>query len=420
MFGLIVAIPVACLAIGICLVAKKTRIEAGKLLISFAVLALMAIFGFLAAALIAFSSAGADFYIAALAIFLALSAGLILYLLWSAKRRRSVIAAVVCGVVLCAAATGGVYLYRTYIENIPTLEEGGDLLARYAPYAENSETAELDEESELKLSSDIPRMDGATALYPIYAAFAKAVYPKELIDDVGEAAVNEYLMCSTTTGAYRNIVTGDADIIFAAAPSDEQRDYAEENGVELVYTPIGKEAFVFFVNAQNPIENITVDEIRGIYGGEITEWEQLGARGMGEIRAFQRDEGSGSQSALIRLMQDKPLIEPPQADVIAGMGGIISKTADYKNYKNAIGFSFRFYSTEMVENNSIKLLSVDGVYPDIRNIESGAYPLTSEFYAVVRKDGSENVKLLLDWITGEQGRELIERAGYTPIARAAN
>ena len=86
MFGLIVAIPVACLAIGICLVAKKTRIEAGKLLISFAVLALMAIFGFLAAALIAFSSAGADFYIAALAIFLALSAGLILYLLWSAKR----------------------------------------------------------------------------------------------------------------------------------------------------------------------------------------------------------------------------------------------------------------------------------------------------------------------------------------------
>ena len=291
------------------------------------------------------------------------------------------------------------------------------MLVRYAPYAENSETAELDEESELKLSSDIPRMDGATALYPIYAAFAKAVYPKELIDDVGEAAaVNEYLMCSTTTGAYRNIVTGDADIIFAAAPSDEQRAYAEENGVELVYTPIGREAFVFFVNGQNPIENITVDEIRGIYGGEITEWEQLGVRGMGEIRAFQRDEGSGSQSALIRLMRDKPLTEPPKADVIAGMGGIISKTADYKNYKNAIGFSFRFYSTEMVENDSIKLLSVDGVYPDIRNIESGAYPLTSEFYAVVRKDGSENVKLLLDWITGEQGRELIERAGYTPIA----
>lgn len=417
MFWAIVAIPVACLAIGIFLIAKKIWIKTGKLLISFAVLALAATFGFLAAAPIAFSSADADFYIAALAIFLVLSVGLIFYLLWSDKRRRAAIAAVVCGIALCAAATGGVYLYRTYIENIPTLEEDGDLLARYAPYAENSETAELDEESELKLSSDIPRIDGATALYPIYAAFAKAVYPKELIDDVGEAAaVNEYLMCSTTTGAYRNIVTGDADIIFAAAPSDEQRAYAEENGVELVYTPIGREAFVFFVNGQNPIENITVDEIRGIYGGEITEWEQLGVRGMGEIRAFQRDEGSGSQSALIRLMRDKPLTEPPKADVIAGMGGIISKTADYKNYKNAIGFSFRFYSTEMVENDSIKLLSVDGVYPDIRNIESGAYPLTSEFYAVVRKDGPENASMLLDWITGEQGRELIERAGYTPIA----
>ena len=63
--------------------------------------------------------------------------------------------------------------------------------------------------------------------------------------------------------------------------------------MEFEFTPIGKEAFVFFVNAKNPIEDITVEQIRKIYAGEITRWEELGVKGMGKIRAFQRSEGSG-------------------------------------------------------------------------------------------------------------------------------
>ena len=133
------------------------------------------------------------------------------------------------------------------------------------------------------------------------------------------------------------------------------------------------------------------------------------------FRAFQRDEDSGSQSALIRLMGGVPLAEPPMEDVVDGMAGIISRTADYKNYKNAIGYSFRFYSTEMIKNGRIKLLSVDGVPPTLENIENGTYPLTSEFYAVTRSDASENTKKMLSWITSPQGMSLVEKTGYIPI-----
>lgn len=97
--------------------------------------------------------------------------------------------------------------------------------------------------------------------FTIYSAFAKAVYPKCATDSIvyeksDKPYMNEntYLRCNKTSGAYENIVTGDADIIFVAAPSDEQRKFSEEKGVELVYTPIGKEAFVFLSTPKIPLK----------------------------------------------------------------------------------------------------------------------------------------------------------------------
>ena len=163
------------------------------------------------------------------------------------------------------------------------------------------------------------------------------------------------------------------------------------------------------------IEDITFEQIQQIYAGELTQWEALGVKGLGNVRAFQRDAGSGSQSTLVRLMGEKPLMTPPKADVVDGMGGIIEQTADYKNYKNAIGYSFRFYATQMVKNDQIKLLKINGVAPTMENIENGTYPLASHFYAVTRSDASENTKKLLEWILSAQGQELIERTGCTPL-----
>ncbi len=320
---------------------------------------------------------------------------------------------------LCIIVGCSFTAYQNHIDNIPTVSENDNLLWSYEPYAENSKAVTLDEESELLITKNLPVMDGATALYPIYSAFAKAVYPEEMLTEQNANSTHvdkdNYLKCSTTTNAYKNIVTGEADIIFAALPSEEQEQFAKENGVELVYTPIGKEAFVVFVNAENPIDDITFDEIQKIYSGEITKWSELGASKLGKIRAFQRDEGSGSQSTLEKIMGEKELMIPPKEDVVDGMGGIIERTADYKNFKNAIGYSFRFYSTEMVNNNHIKLLKVNGIYPSLENIENGTYPIASYFYAVTRSDADENTLKLLEWIKGEQGQKIIEMTGYTPL-----
>lgn len=399
------------------LIVPKTRYM-GKIMLTVGIVAFALILipgAFIGAV---FSSANALVVICA-PVLCAAIAVLLLGIIWGfiKKKRWYIPLAVV--LLLSALTLGVIYSHKAYINSIPTVGEGLSVLYDYTPYEYNSKTANLDKEASLLLSDNLPKMDGATALYPVYAAFAKAVYPENIFFDengnVENYRENEYVTCTTTSNAYGKIVTGEADIIFVAAPSKEQDQFAYDCGVELMYTPIGNEAFVFFVNSKNPVDNLTLEQVQKIYSGEITHWSAFGADSLGEIRAFQREEGSGSQSTLIKLMAGKSLAEPQKEDVVDGMGGIISRTADYKNYKNAIGYSFRFYSTEMVKNNKIKLLKINGIEPSLENIENGTYPIAGNFYAVTRSNPSENTTRLLEWIKGKEGQKLIEKTGYTPL-----
>ena len=345
-----------------------------------------------------------------------LAGGLVLWLLidllFHRFTKKRIVLWLVCAL-LVGGGIGGVEGYASYIRSI-TLKEQFDYRT-YLPFREDSLAEKLGEPAALRFSEsdDLPRMDGATALYPVYAAFCQAVYPPS----AAEENLNDVIACSTTTSAYRNIVDGCCDIIFVAGPSEEQETYAAEKGVDLVYTPIGREAFVFFVNPDNPVDGLTLDEIRGIYSGEIRNWEQLGVDGLGEILAYQRDEGSGSQTALKRfVMRDTTLMAAKKEEVIDGMGGIVEQVSAYQNHKNAIGYSFRFYCTALMKDFDVKLLEINGIAPTVENIENGTYPLASSFYAVTRSDADENTLALLDWICGEQGQALIEKTGYTPLA----
>lgn len=408
---------VCLLVLGIVCVKIEKAAVLGKVLIAIATACLLAFAALIAILMASFGSVNADVLSVFICIIAVLIMAAVIGMLWGfIKKKQFYIPVIVC-LVICIGSIIGINTHQAYVDSIPTVGENSNVLYDYSPFMEDGIVATLDEKSDLKIESDLPVMDGATALYPVYAAFAKAVYPKEVFtNEKGWMKYgNEYLYCSTTAHAYERIVTGEADIIFVASPSEEQAQVAENCGVELVFTPIGREAFVFFVNSKNPIENITLEDVQKIYSGELTEWSELGVNGFGKIKAFQREEGSGSQSTIEKLMAGKNLMVPPKEDVITGMGGIITKTADYRNYKNAIGYSFRFYSTEMVKNNMIKLLNINGIAPTLENIENGKYPIASEFYAVTRSDASENTLKLLEWVQGEQGQRLVELTGYTPL-----
>lgn len=300
--------------------------------------------------------------------------------------------------------------YQNYQRNIPTVANEFDEY-HYRPFS-TGYLATLNEPSTLQLTDNLPRLDGSTALYPLYSAFATEVYPKSLADDYEK--LDKTITLSKTDGAYQRLLNKDVDIIFVPEPSKEQLAKADELGVTFNLTPIGKEAFVFFVNSKNPVNELSTEQIRQIYTGNIKNWQEVGGKN-DNIRAFQRPENSGSQTALQKIMGDTPLMTAPREDVVEGMGGIINQVADYRNFDNALGFSFLFYSTRLVQQKEIKLLAINGVMPNHDNIRNNTYPFAYPFYAVTLGNDSDKVQKLIQWILSPQGQELVAKTGYVPI-----
>jgi len=314
-------------------------------------------------------------------------------------------------VLLFALFNGCVYLLVTarLSNNFSTTSQSKQIdVARYLPHEPSSDLARID--TDFTLEGELPILDGAAALVPVYAAIIDSVYPEGSVtfdggefDDSGYYGENfaddSRMQYNNTVRGYKAIVDGTTDILFCAAPSDEQVKYAEDKGVELVYVPVGLEAFVFFVNSSNPVDSLTTQQVRDIYGGVYRNWKDVGGANRA-INPVTRLKGSGSQSAMDAFMGDTPTV---RKSIFAVTGA-------------SIGFSFRFYMDGIVANDNVKMLSLNGVYPSAENIRNGSYPIIARFYAIYRADNdNENIPRLIDWLLTDDGQELIEKSGYVKI-----
>ena len=332
---------------------------------------------------------------------------LLLPLIWLKKRKKFLIIWCICAAVY-GAALGTNFGIIKYNKSITVNTSPNIDIHEYLPFEEDSKIVKTDSKT-LKLTENLPRIDGAAALFPVYSAFVNAVYPNttKLHDGIFEY--------NNTPDGYRLLAEKETDIFIGVYPSDEQRAYAEENQTTFEYTPIGTEAFVFFVHKDNPITNLTTEQIKDIYSGKITNWKDVGGKNE-KIAAFQRNEGSGSQSMLKRFMGDTPITDAPTEMVNDLMAGIIEQVADYKSKTNSIGFSFRYYVEGIIKNPDIKMISIDGAAPTSENIRNGSYPILTPIYAVTYKENQNgNVDKLLEWILSDEGQYIINESGYVGI-----
>ena len=265
----------------------------------------------------------------------------------------------------------------------------------YLPFA--SETKIVKKEA-TKLDGDLPRIDGAAALVPVFNSFVYSIYPESSVKyKNGDFTSDSALQYHNTRGAYKGIVDGDVDIIFCAKPNDEQVQYGLDKGVELELTPIGREAFVFLVNKNNPVDNLTMDQLRDIYTGKVTNWKEVGGANR-PINVVQRNKGSGSQTSLEKLFGDK---------IASNFFGPLGAS---------IGFSFRFYVEELTKHGHIKMLELNGVYPDKEHVKDNSYPIVSNFFAVTRKgETNPNVQKVLDFVLSPTGQSIIDEVGYVGL-----
>lgn len=274
------------------------------------------------------------------------------------------------------------------------------------PIIDPKEKKAIQNQEKIFSEEDYPRIDGSTATLPLAEAF-KA-------DFTGADIENVEVTHNKTHNAYVNLINEDTDLILVTYPSDDEQKLAEENNVELEIVPIVKEAFVFFVNKENPVDNLTLEQVQDIYSGKIKNWKEVGGDNE-QIIAYQRPENSGSQSGMISLvMQGKKMMEPVTETVAQDMADIVDVISDYSNGKTAIGYSYYYYATKMYTTDSMKLLSINGTAPTYDNIKTGLYNIQTAYYAVIRKDEPKdsNARKLLNAMKSERGQNVAKEAGY--------
>ena len=329
------------------------------------------------------------------------------------KRKKPYLITYAClflAVLVCCGVQWGIAEYERSI----TIDVAPNInMYEYLPFDENSKIVKIDSKT-LKFSEDdeLPRIDGASAAFPVYSAFIHAVYPNTKETELW-GNVFQY---NNTVGGYIELAKKNTDIFIGAYPSKDQITYAEKCNTEFVYTQIGWEAFVFFVHKDNPINSLTTEQIKGIYSGEITNWSQVGGSDE-EIIPFQRDNNSGSQSMMIRFMGDTPLMQA-ETKVIQGMGAVVEEVVDYQSRAGSIGYSFRYYLEGIVQNPEVKMIAVEGVAPTAENIRNNTYPIVTPVYAVTYENNpNPNVARLVEWILSDEGQYIIEKTGYVGMKK---
>lgn len=228
-------------------------------------------------------------------------------------------------------------------------------------------------------------------------------------------SINKYIVKHNSThDAYVNVIRGSAGLaLIARAPSEDEIRLADSLNVKIEAVPFALDAFVFLVNRKNPVDNITLDNVRKIYSGSVTDWTTLGGNDL-KIKPYQRERNSGSQEMMVSLvMKDLPLINSADMVLYGMMGPFNVLNSDTAG----IGYTVFFYGKNMAPVQYIKYLSIDGVAATTENIQNHTYPLWAHVYLVYRTDIDlkSNAAYLRELILAPQGQEMIARSGYVPV-----
>ncbi len=245
--------------------------------------------------------------------------------------------------------------------------------------------------------------------------YCKIDYDKTGLSQEEKQLLESKLKCSTTHGSYMNLIDGDVELIIASRHiSRDEKAYADNKGVSLIEHPIGRDAFIFIVNNNNPVTGLTSSQIQDIYTGKISNWNEVNGN-EAPINPYTRDANSGSQEKMETLvMQGLTMIGRPEM-VTHGMAGPFYSL---RQDANGIAYTPYFYYSIMTRDQTwAKYIRINGIEPNKNNISNNTYQYVSEIYAAVRSDidKSSTAYQLFEYLTTASGQNIVKESGYVPL-----
>lgn len=186
------------------------------------------------------------------------------------------------------------------------------------------------------------------------------------------------------------------------------RDLKEEETANLQGTVVAIDGIGIIVNSENPITDLSVEQIGKIYTGEITNWKEVGGSDA-PIVCIGREAASGTRDGFEEVTGTKEKCQYSQE--LTSTGDVVQTVS---GNPNAIG-----YASVASVNDSVKMLSVEGVTPNTDTIQNGEYKVQRNFLLVTKKDASlsKAAQEFFDFATSPQADSLITEAGAVPVKR---
>ena len=201
-------------------------------------------------------------------------------------------------------------------------------------------------------------------------------------------------------------ITGAASGIYDIGMSSRELRPAEI-GTGLEPLVIAIDGIAIIVHNNNPVSGLSIDQVKGIYTGAITRWEQLGAAANGKtggIAVISREPGSGTRGAFQEILgfTDAELVSG--ANILDGTGAIRSSVA---GNPDSIG-----YISSGSVNDSVKALNIDGVAPSVANLRNSSYKISRPFVLITRRGVAPTpaAQAFIDWIMSASGQAIVARS----------
>ena len=243
------------------------------------------------------------------------------------------------------------------------------------------------------------QLAGSTSVQPHAEALAKAF-------QANNSGVQVYVQGGGSSAGVTAVGTGTAAIGMSSANLSQSQLSQYPN---LKPVPIAVDGIAVIVNPQNTVNNLTLNQTRDIFTGNITNWNQVGGSNA-KINVVNREEGSGTRDGIQKIVLKGGNF---------GSGGITqSSTGAVRSYvagdPNAIG-----YISFAEVDSSVKALSIDGVAPTYATIANGTYPIQRDLLFVTNGDPSGNAKAFIDFTLSPAGQAILKADKEISISDAS-
>lgn len=206
------------------------------------------------------------------------------------------------------------------------------------------------------------------------------------------------------------LINGTTEIAQASRPMSDAEKAKLRDQATATEIPVARDGVAVYVNASNPITEISVEQLKKIYTGKLTNWKEVGGPDA-KIVVYARENNSGTYVFFKEHVLGNADYTP-RAQTMPGTAAVVNAVT---KEKNGIGYGGAAYA------KGIKILKVKkdagsaGVLPDAANVKDGSYALSRPLFFYVRNKPAGDTKSFIDWVLSPDGQGIANKVGYFPV-----